>query len=140
MVYINYLAVLIAAIAQFIIGGVWYMPIFGKLWGKMHGFDTLAPEVQERMRKGMWPFLILQFVMTLVTTVVYALLLNGIDSTWNAYGLAFFFWLGFVLPAQVSAVVFGGTPPQWIVKKIAIMAGGSLICLEVLALVLKVMH
>lgn len=138
--YINYVAVLVAAVVQFIIGAVWYMPLFGNLWGKIHGFDRESPEAQAAMRKGMAPLLIAQFVMTLITTLVFALLLNGIDPTWNIYGLAGFYWLGFVFPTQVAAVLFGGTKPGWILKKIAVMAGGSLVCLEALAFVLKIMH
>ncbi|QQS18647.1 DUF1761 domain-containing protein [Candidatus Saccharibacteria bacterium] len=34
-------AVLVAAVAQFAVGAIWYMPLFGKLWGKIHGFDAL---------------------------------------------------------------------------------------------------
>jgi hypothetical protein len=140
MIYINWLAVLVATAVQFIIGAVWYMPLFGKLWGDIHGFDQHSPEAQAAMKKGMPPLLITQFVMTLITTVVFALLLNGIESDWNIYGLAGFFWLGFVLPTQVAGVLFGGTKPGWILKKIAVMGGGSLICLEALAFVLKIMH
>jgi len=54
----------------------------------------------------------------------------------NPYKMAFWMWLGFMLPVQVSAVVFGGTEPRWILTKIAIMAGGALACIEAGALVL----
>ncbi len=138
--YINYLAVLVATVVQFIIGAVWYMPLFGKLWGDIHGFDQNSPEAQEAMKKGMPPLLITQFVMTLITSLVFALLLNGFPADWNIYGLAFFYWLGFVFPTQVAGVIFGGTRPGWILKKIAVMGGASLLCFEALALVLKIMH
>ncbi len=140
MIYINYIAVLVASIVQFIIGAIWYMPLSGKLWGKIHGFETYSPEAQKEMQKGMWKLLVPQFIVTLVTSAVFALLMNGFQSEWNIYGLAAFFWLGFVVPTQVSAVLFGGTKPEWMVTKIAISAGGALLCLEALAFVLKVMH
>jgi hypothetical protein len=54
---------------------------------------------------------------------------------WNRFGLAGFYWLGFVVPTQIGAVIFGGTEPKWIVKKILVMAFGSLACLEALAAV-----
>ena len=136
---IHYGAVVVASVLQFIVGAIWYMPLFGKLWGKIHGFETQTPETQEKMKKGMMPLLAVQFVVTVVTTFVFALLLGGFPADWNIYGLAFFFWLGFVVPTQVSAVIFGGIQPQWIVPKIAVMAGGSLICLEVAAAVLHLM-
>ena len=136
---IHYGAVVVASVLQFIVGAIWYMPLFGKLWGKIHGFDTQTPETKEKMKKGMMPLLAVQFVVTVVTTFVFALLLGGFPADWNIYGLAFFFWLGFVVPTQVSAVIFGGIQSQWIVPKIAVMAGGSLVCLEVAAAVLHLM-
>lgn len=135
---INYLAVLIAGIAQFIIGFVWYGPIFGNLWGRMHGFDKLSKEVQMEMMKKMTPFYVLQFFVTIVTTVVLAIFIAN-QPEWNAYAMAGFFWIGFVVPTQVSAVIFGGTEGQWIAKKIAVMAGASLLCLEAAAAILKLM-
>jgi hypothetical protein len=136
---INYIAILVATVVQFIIGAIWYMPLFGNLWGKMHGFEKNSPEAQAEMRKGMLPLLVVQFIGTLVTSTVFVLLLNGMPYDWNRYGLVGFMWLGFVVPTQVSAVLFGGTPPQWIVKKILVMSFGSLACLEALAFVVVMM-
>lgn len=134
---INYIAVLVAAVAQFIFGAIWYTPIFGKLWGKIHGFDKVPPEDQKAMMKKMPPLLITQFIFTIVTTFVFALLLNGFPVEWNIYGLAGFFWLGFIVPTQVSAVIFGGTDPKWFIQKILIMAFGALGCMMIAAFVLK---
>ncbi len=125
---LNYGAIAVATIVQFIVGAVWYTPIFGKLWGKIHGFDCLTPEAQKAAQKQMMPLLLVQFGLTVVTSFVLALLLSGMPSDWNAYGLAGFIWLGFVMPAQVSAVIFGGTEPKWALKKIGISVGGSLVC------------
>jgi Protein of unknown function (DUF1761) len=136
---ISILAIVVATVAQFIIGGIWYMPVFGQLWGKMHGFDKHTPEVQKEMQKGMWKLLIVQLIGTFVTTIVLAFLKTGLPPYWSVYGLAFFSWLGFVVPTQVAAVLFGGTEPQWVVKKVLIMAGGSLLCLEAAAYILSVM-
>lgn len=132
---ISYLAVLGATVLQFIIGWVWYGPIFGTTWGKIHGFDTLSPEAQKEAMKGMWRLLVAQFVVTIVTTVVLASMMLLVSA--SPYWLAALLWIGFVVPTQVSAVLFGGTKPEWIVTKIAIMAGGSLVCLEVAAIILS---
>ncbi|HUO50602.1 MAG TPA: DUF1761 domain-containing protein [Candidatus Paceibacterota bacterium] len=136
---INYLAVALAAIAQFIIGAIWYMPLFGKLWGKIHGFDLVAPEQQKEMQKGMWPYLVVQFIATIVTTIVLAIFITYLPADWNVYALAGFFWIGFVVPTQVGAVIFGGTKPEWMVTKTLIMAGGSILCLEAAAIIIKMM-
>jgi len=134
---LNYTLILVASVLQFIIGGIWYTPIFGKTWGKMHDFDKVAPEVQKQMMKDMWKLLVPQMLFTVVTTFVFALLLTGFPNDWNIYGLAAFFWIGFIVPTQVSGVLFGGTKPEWIVKKILIMAGGSLLCMLAAAFVLS---
>ena len=136
---INYLAILIAAVVQFIIGAIWYMPLFGKTWGKIHGMDTVPPEEMKVMQKKMMPLLVVQFISTLVTTVVLAIFITYLPTDWNVYALAGFFWIGFVVPTQVAAVIFGGTKPEWVVKKILIMAFGSLLCLEAAAIIIKMM-
>jgi hypothetical protein len=133
----NYLAILIAVVAQFVLGFIWYGPLFGTLWGKIHGFDKLSKETQQKMMKAMGPFYALQFFMTIITTVVLDIFINFLPENWNIYALAGFFWLGFVLPTFVSAVIFGGTEGKWIFKKIAIQAVGSLIFLETAAIILK---
>lgn len=35
---INYLAVVVAALSSFVVGWLWYGPLFGKTWMKLHGF------------------------------------------------------------------------------------------------------
>lgn len=136
---LNYLAIGVATVLQFVAGWVWYMPIFGKAWGAMHGYDQLSPEAQEKAQKEMGPQLGLQFLGTLVMTAVLALLVGGLPAEWNTYGLAGFAWLGFVVPTQMSAVMFGGTPKQYMLKKTAIMASGSLVNLMIAALVFGLM-
>lgn len=136
---INYLAVLVAAVADFAIGVIWYMTIFGKTWGEMHGFDKLSKAEQEKARKGMGPFLIIQFIITVLTVWSIAKL-HLLLEDYSIYSLTLIAWLGFVVPTQIAAVVFGGTDPKWIVKKSLIMASGSLVCLEVAALIIKSIH
>lgn len=133
---INYTAVLIATALQFLCGAIWYSFLFGKLWGKIHGFDKLPKDIQLKMMKSMSPFYGVQFFVTLITSFVLALFIAVLPQDWNPYGLAGFFWLGFVVPTLVSGVIFGGTEGKWIIKKIAIQAGASLVCLEVAAAVL----
>ena len=137
--YINYVAVVVASVLQFIFGAIWYTPIFGKTWGRIHGFDKLPPEEQQKMMKSVGPMLATQFVITVITTSVFALLLNGFLGNWNVYGLAGFFWLGFMLPAEISAVIFSRTERKMMLLQIAIMAGASLACLEIAAATLHLM-
>lgn len=136
---INYVGIIAATVAQFACGFLWYGPLFGKLWGKIHGFDKLPRETQQKMMKEITPFYGVQFLVTLVISFVMSLFITNLPADWNPYGLAFFFWLGFTAPAQVGAVIFGGTDKKWIGPKIAIQAGGALLCLEVAAFVLTLL-
>jgi hypothetical protein len=136
MTYSDILAIVLATVAQFFVGAIWYMPLFGKIWGEIHCFDQLDKKTQKAMAAQMGPYYGLQLLVTVVTTIVLARLISEV-SIYSAYTLAFMLWGGFVLPTQISAVVFGGTEARWVIKKIAIMAGGSLACLLVAAAVLQ---
>lgn len=133
---LNYVAILLATVLQFIFGAVWYGALFGKLWGEIHGFDKLSKAVQQKMMSEMGPYYAIQFFVTILTTVVLAIFIEYVPQNWNPYGMAFFFWIGFVVPTQVSSVIFGGTPREWIVKKIAVQAGAAFGCLQIAAAVL----
>ena len=50
-VSINYLAVLVAAIASIVLGFVWYGPLFGKTWTQLMGFDK--KKMDDMKKKGM---------------------------------------------------------------------------------------
>lgn len=134
----NILAILAATVAQFIVGAFWYTFLFGKQWGKIHGFDKLSKKVQDEMVSKMGPIYGAQFVVTLVASFVFSIFVTMLP-TWNPYGLAFFFWLGFTVPAQAGAAFFGGTEPKWMVQKIAIQAFGALASLLAAAAVLSAM-
>jgi hypothetical protein len=133
---INWGAIIAATVLQFIWGAVWYTALFGKMWGKIHGFDKLSKDVQEKMMKGMGPIYGIQFGITLLTTIVLAIFV-AYQPSWNAYAMAGFFWIGFVVPTQTSSVLFGGTEPRWMWKKIAVQAGASLGSLEIATMVLS---
>ncbi|MEK7632602.1 MAG: DUF1761 domain-containing protein [Patescibacteria group bacterium] len=136
---INYAAVLVASLAQFVFGAVWYTPVFGKVWGKIHGFDKVSKAEQQKMMKQMVPLLGMQFLTTIVTTVVLSAMLTETANAWSAYAFASLCWIGFIVPTQVSAVLFGGTEPKWVVTKILIMAGAAFGCMMIAAAILGAM-
>lgn len=129
---LNYLAIALAVAAQFGVGFLWYGPLFGKTWGKIHGFDKLSKETQQKLMREMGPYYGLQLLVTVITTFVLAIFISNLPG-WNAYAMAGFFWFGFVVPAQVSSVIFSNTPKEWMLTKVAIQGGASFICYEVAA-------
>jgi hypothetical protein len=68
---VNYLAVVAAAVAAFVIGGVWYGPLFLKVWSREAGIS----EAQMQQRH---PALVfgLGFLLALVAAFVFALFLG----------------------------------------------------------------
>jgi len=88
----------------------------------------------------MVPLLGMQFVVTIITTVVLSVIFTGTTSAWSTYELAGLCWIGFIVPTQISAVLFGGTEPKWVVTKILIMAGGAFGCMMIAATVLGAME
>lgn len=65
---VNYLAVLVATIAAFVIGGVWYSPaLFGKQWMKAVGLK------ENDAKKGMAPTMIKSFIITFIMATTLAI-------------------------------------------------------------------
>lgn len=125
---INFTAVLVATIVMFAVGAFWYMVPFAKVWGTMHGFDKMSEAAQKDMASKIGPYYGVQALVTLASAWVLAYFLSVLpDVAW--WHIAFLVWLGFTLPANVSAVIFGGTEGKYIAPKLAIMAAGAFVCL-----------
>lgn len=132
---INWLAVLLATVAMFIVGAIWYMPLFGNLWGKIHDFDKLDKKTQKEMQNKMGPYYLVQIIVTFISAAILARLIYLLPN-YSPYCIAFWVWLGFVFPTQVSAMIFGGSKPEWVKHKIVIMGTESLIHLLVAAAII----
>ena len=50
---INMVAILVATVANFIVGFLWYSPLFGKAWAKEMGYDMSVKPPAGAMAKGM---------------------------------------------------------------------------------------
>jgi hypothetical protein len=122
---INLTAVLAATVAMFVAGAFWYGAIFGKQWGKIHGFDKLSEAKQKELQSKMAGPYAVQLVVTFFTAWVLAYAIGELPDL-SIWTLAFWAWLGFILPTQYSAFAFGGAPEGYVTQKLAISAAGSL--------------
>ncbi|MGE0772507.1 MAG: DUF1761 domain-containing protein [Cyclobacteriaceae bacterium] len=52
-IQINYAAIAVVVVATFILGFLWYTPLFGKAWAKEMGFDTSKKPKTSEMVRGM---------------------------------------------------------------------------------------
>ena len=102
---VNFLAVAAAAVAPMVLGGIWYGPLFGKLWMSAHGY---TPERLEEMKKGMGKAYGLSFLCYLVMAAVLAILIGwvGAANVWTGLCMAFYCWLGFAATIGLTAHLF----------------------------------
>lgn len=68
---INWLAVIVAALSSFIIGGLWYGPLLGKAWMRASG---VTPEQAQQGNMGM--IFGVSFVLQLLAAIVLAMFLG----------------------------------------------------------------
>lgn len=96
---INWLAVVLAAVSAFILGGIWYGPLFGKLWMEHSGMtEEKAKSANMGMTYG------LAFVFSLIAAIVFALVV-GRDTGWQA-GATTGFLVGLGMVAASFAVSY----------------------------------
>lgn len=138
---VNLGAVLAATVVMFGIGGLWYMPLFGRIWGKIHGmnFEGMSKKQIAEARKGMGSLMAVQVLVTAVSAFVLATLETKITGM-SVYALAFWVWLGFVMPAQVSGILFGGDKKEYKVTKAMIMTSEALLHLLAAAWVINLIQ
>ena len=114
MELINWWAVLVATVLAFVLGGVWYGPLFGKAW--MDALGVTEEEIEPSPR----PFII-SFFTALLTAIVLAWLIVVTGMTGLAGGalLGLITGIGFIATAMASDSAFCG----WSLKLFLIQSG-----------------
>ena len=107
---INWLAVLVAALAFYSLGALWYGPLFGKYWQR--AVSTGSGELKQDNSKAL---LAAGFIMAIIIAVGMAVFLHGPDghNQFNAtYGALIGLMIGvlFILPATVMNYLFARRP------------------------------
>ncbi len=134
---IHYSLVLVATLAQFVLGALWYSPLlFGKWWMQIMECDTLSKQELQKMQKSMMPFYFLQLLLTFLTTASLANLMPYI-SAFSIYHVAFWVWIGFIAPLQISSVVWANTKRKFWLKQIFVMMSNQLASLMLAAWILS---
>src|SRR3989344_4523376 len=114
MIYIqvNYVAVVLAAIANMVVGFLWFGPIFGKQWIKMMGWTE--QEIQKAQKKGMTKSYIVAIIGSLLTAWIIAEISVMVSSYLGLSGVmaglktGFIGWIGFVVTVLLSTVAWEG--------------------------------
>ena len=105
-VHINYLAVLVAAVVGFALGGLWYSPLlFANQWVKAHGYSE---EKVKEMQQGAAKAYAVSFVCQLLIALAIAALVSYLHLERCVQGLklGLLVWAGFFATHGLMASVF----------------------------------
>jgi hypothetical protein len=136
MVHLNHLAVVVAALAVFVLGWLWYSPLlFLKPWMRLRGMDPVAAMAGAKMPAGK---LLVELARCLVLAYVIAcfVALLGLGSWMGAVRLGLLLWIGFPVILLTGSVLWDDVP--W--KLAAIHAGDWLVKMLVIPIVVTVWH
>ena len=136
---LNWIAIIILSIAQFAVGSLWFGPLFGKTWMKIHHKTTLTKAQEQEMMKGMRKLMLTEFVASLLITIALACLVAAIP-TMPGRKVGLMVWVGFVLPMTASNIIRGNDDRKWMPMKIALAAGYRLISLVAIGYTLSMRH
>jgi hypothetical protein len=140
---LNYVAIAVAVVANFVLGFIWYTPLFGKAWGKEMGFDMTKKPPAGALAKGMIMMVIGNFLMAFVfahniavwNPVTWGQPASEMSPMANAFSAAFFTWLGFFVPTDLGVVAW--EMKSW--KLFFINTGYHFLALLVVAMILIMM-
>ena len=99
----NYLAVIVAAIAYWLLGAIWYGVVFGEAWMAL---EHMTPEQARSMNP------VLPYVITLLLNVLiaYALALiciwRNADTLGRGASVGVLLWIGFVGPVTFTTYMY----------------------------------
>jgi hypothetical protein len=112
MLPVNFVAVLVAAVAAFVIGFLVHGPLFGKLWMKLAKVHPTGKEKFSDMYGQMFWNLVVNVLTAYVLAVVYLFATTspfmGGSGAMNGVACAFWLWLGFYIPATSMDVIWMG--------------------------------
>jgi hypothetical protein len=104
-VEVNYLAALVATVLAFVLGALWYGPLFGKSWMDAHGFSE---EDLKDASRGMGKTYTMTFISYFFMAVVLAILIYLVNppDVMKGLWLASMAWFGFMVPVTLTSVLF----------------------------------
>lgn len=108
---VDYVNILLAGIASMAVGFLWYSKlVFGVPWMQLKGY---TPETLKVAQAKMGKLYAISFVLSLLMAymlshvTVLSTVFFGNNVLQAALTSAFFMWLGFVMPVQFTAQMFG---------------------------------
>lgn len=106
---LNYLAVLVAALAAFAFGFLVHGPLLGNVWMSLMKVTPEEMEIgKKEMEKKMPLYMLVAFLQQVVAALVLAHFAYwiGVVTVLDALSLAFWCWLGFVATTLLNSVLW----------------------------------
>src|SRR3989338_7746645 len=109
---VNYFAVLAGAVANMVLGFLWFGPIFGKQWMKLMGVKSNKMSKDQEAKMPMTYStsfalaIVMSFVMAIVIDFAYA------NTLILGAKIGFMCWLGFVLATHANSALFENKPKE----------------------------
>ncbi|HVP20153.1 MAG TPA: DUF1761 domain-containing protein [Spirochaetia bacterium] len=100
---INYLAVVVAALANYVIGAIWYSALFQKPWLKLSGVSEMRISVLS---------VVLALIGALLTSyvldhaIIYAAGYMKTAGIGGGLATGFASWIGFIAPVTLGVVIY----------------------------------
>ena len=126
-IIVNYWAVLGGAVFLFVMGMIWYGPLFGKVWMKIVDAPNMTKEEMAKMQKEMMPYYAMQLVLALITSYV---MYHFAKMSGMGMQVAFWIWLGFAMPMAAGSM--WDTKKGMQLTKFLVIAGYQLVTLLIL--------
>ncbi|HEY3037364.1 MAG TPA: DUF1761 domain-containing protein [Pyrinomonadaceae bacterium] len=108
---IKYPAVIVATLAHYLLGGLWYSPLlFGNKFLQIIGWPP--EKLAEMEKQSPAKELAIAFVTSLVLVYILAHFVQytKAKTAWGGIQTAFWLWLGFIVTTQLATVIFEQRP------------------------------
>jgi len=133
MYTVNIWPILVATIVSFGIGALWYSPVlFGKEWMALSKINE--SDVEASKMKGMWKSYIIHIIATFISFCVLGFIASatGVQTASDGAFFAFLAWLGFIIPMNISRLLWQRDPMKLVLIDtvnvlIGLLIGGAII-------------
>ena len=126
---LNWWAILVSTVVAFLIGGIWYGPLFGKAWVAALG------KTEDELQPSPTPFIV-SAITSLITAVALAAIIKALAiTTWvGGLGIGALVGIGFIATAMASDSAFCG----WTLRLFLIQSGYRVFYSLVMGVILAV--
>jgi hypothetical protein len=106
-IHFNFLAVLVAAIVNYVFATIWYALIFGKIWQKLTGITDMKPAPMNIILVLIGSF-VLSFI--LYHSIVFGNAYFKISGVTGGLMGGFFGWFGYIAPVTLATKLWEKKP------------------------------